>query len=327
MSAEAWWIIRISIVSAAILLAFFVILLVRRWRLEGHEQAKMLKMAAITRSYLQRVGGFAVEATTERWSDDLRLAAISHLHLLLRGGERERLMQMAELDGLLRKTLRKSAHLMAERRIDAIRLLQQFGSEACIARLRELMTRDRNAAVRLEAAFALASLGALPPPRELIRILGLLKRPPNRLDSALLRSTAEHYAEHLRRILDEPMSHAHRAIIIDALGWSDDPSVLPTLERAAEHPSDELRSGALRAAARLGHPGAAPWVLRLLSDPVPFVRLQAVNCSADLQLTSAVPMLTAMLEDEDLWVRLRAEEALERMLGFAAVKQRVGASS
>lgn len=327
MNAQAWWIVQISIVSAAILISLFLMLLLRRCRLERQESGKQSKMAAITRTYLQRIGGFPIEHGGERWSDELRLAAISYLHLLLRGGERDRLMQMAELDGLLRTTLRKSAHLMAERRIDAIRLLQQFGSEACIARLRELMTRDRNAAVRIEAAFALASHNALPPPRELIRILGMLKRKPNRLDSALLRSTAGKYAEHLQRLLDEPMSHSHRALIIDALGWSDDMTVLPTLERAAHTTSAELRSGALRAAAKLGHPGAAPWVIRLLDDPVAFVRVQAANASAALELSDAVPRLSAMLDDEDLWVRLRAEEALEKLVGFATVTRRGGAAA
>jgi HEAT repeat protein len=325
--AEAWAIVQMSIASAAILIAFFLVLLLRRWRLERHESARQSQMAAITRTYLQRIGGFSVEGDSQRWSNDLRLAAISHLHLLLRGGERDRLMQMAEIDGLLRTTLRKSAHPMAERRIDAIRLLQQFGSEACIARLRELMTRDRNAAVRKEAAFALASLNALPPPRELIRILGMLRRKPNRLDSALLRSTAGQYAEHLQRLLDQPMSHGHRALIIDALGWSDDMTVLPTLARAAQTDIAELRSGALRAAGKLGHPGAAPWVMRLLDDPVPFVRVQAVNASAALELRDAVPRLTAMLDDQDLWVRLRAEEALEKLVGFAAVTRASGAAA
>lgn len=324
MSIEAWRITQISALAAAILLAFFVILLLRRWRLERFEAEKQAKMALIIRNYVERIGGFAPQRQRERWPVDLRLEAISHLHLLLRGGERDRLMQMAELDGLLRKTLRRSSHLMAERRIDTIRLLQQFGSEACIARLREMMTRDRNPQVRIEAAFAMASLHALPPPRELIRILDLLGRKPNRLDSALLRSTAEHYAEHLQRLLDDPMSHSHRALIIDALGWSNDMGVLPTLQRAAEIDNAELRSAALRAAAKLGHPGAAPWVLHLLSDPVPFVRLQAVNCAAALGLQAAEPQLTEMLGDEDLWVRLRAEEALEKMVGFETVKRLVG---
>jgi len=175
--------------------------------------------------------------------------------------------------------------------------------------------------VRLEAAFALASLKALPPPRELIRLLGMLERKPNRLDAALLRSTAEHYADHLLWLLGEPLPEASRALIIDALGWSDNLGVLPTLERAARSASSELRSAALRAAARLGHPACALWVLRLLSDPIPFVRIQAVNCCAALQLYNAVPQLNRMLDDQDLWVRVRAEEALEKLAGFGAFRR------
>jgi HEAT repeat protein len=169
--------------------------------------------------------------------------------------------------------------------------------------------------VRVEAAFALASLNALPPPRELIRILGLFDRKPRRLDSALLRSTARHYCDHLQRLLNDPMPHWRRALIVDALGWSDNPSVLPTLARAAATDSAELRSAALRAAARLGHPSVAEWVIPLLHDPVAFVRVQAANCCAVLGLQSSRLDLIEVTSDEDLCVRLRAAHALDVLGG------------
>lgn len=323
-------VIVFSIASAVILAAFFVALLFRRWRIERLEERERETKAQITRHYLQRVGGFPQDRPNESWPDEIKLAAVSHLHLLLRGGERGRLMQMAELDGLLRKTLEKSRHFHAARRIDAIRLLQQFGSDACIARLRELLTRDRNETVRIEAAFALAALHVLPPPREVIRHLGMFSRAPSRLDSALLRSTARDYSDHLKMILNDRISHVHRALIIDALGWSGDYSVLPTLQRAASTDNAELRSAALRAAAKLGNTAAAPWVLHSLDDPVPFVRIQAVNSCAELGLTKAIPRLRQMRSDEHLWVRLRAESTLEKLVpeDFAgtvnpAVKQEI----
>ncbi|MFC0588944.1 HEAT repeat domain-containing protein [Novosphingobium aquiterrae] len=315
MSNEALLIVWISVVAAAALGSFFLLLLFRRWRIEHREASNQNKLAEITRNYLQRVGGFSVDGPDQRWPAGLKLAAISHLHLLLRGGERERLMQMAELDGLLNETLQTSKSRRAHRRIDAIRLLQQFGSEACVARLRELMARDRNPTVRVEAAFALASIDALPPPRELIRILGLFDRNPRRLDSALLRATAKHYCDHLQRLLNDPMPHWRRALIVDALGWSEDPSVLETLARAGAMESAELRSAALRAAARLGHPSVAEWVIPLLHDPVAFVRVQAANCCAVLGLASARPDLVEIARDEDLWVRLRAAHALNVLGG------------
>lgn len=311
MNPAAIIVVQVAIGSAVALAIFFAVLIVRRQRLERREAEHRLMRGQITRHYLQRVGGFPADTPRCAWPDDIKLSAVSHLHLLLRGGERERLMQMAELDGLLRKTIEKSASIRAARRIDSIRLLQQFGSEACIARLRAMLTTDRSDTVRIEAAFALAALRALPPPRELIRILGLFNRKPNRLDAALLRSTAQQYTDHLLHLLNDPMPHWRRALIVDALGWSADPSVLPTLRRAARTDNAELRSAALRASAKLGSPAADKWIIPLLRDPVPFVRLQAANSCAALGLNSAVPQLRRMLEDEDLWVRLRAEHALD----------------
>ncbi len=320
-------IIQLSIWSALGVTGFFAILLIRRWWLERHIAARREALAAITRSYLQRVSGMKTERPTTSYPAALRLSAAAHLHLLLRGGDRQRLMQLAELDGLLEATIRSSRHLRAARRIDAIRMLQQFGSEACIARLRALFTRDRHPKVQLEAAFALASLGALPPPRELVRILGMFGRKPNRLDSALLRSLAPQYPDHLKMMLDDAMPHWRRALIIDALGFTDDLTVLPALRRASEAGDPELRSAALRAAAKIGHPDVGEWVVPMLDDPVPFVRIQAANCCASLGLRGAVSKLREHLADDDLWVRLRAEHALDVLVAHWPNDETFGAAA
>ena len=299
-----------AIVALAMLVAFAIHLL-RRWYQERRKQAEKDKLTAITRSYMRRVSGQLDAEASAKWSDALKLETVSHIHLLLRGGERQRLMQMAELDGLLRATLRQSKSWQSARRIDAIRLLQQFGSEACIARLREIFVRDRNKAVRLEAAFALAAIHALPPPREMIRILGMFERKINRLDKALFRASAPHYSEQLALLFEDDISHGHRALVIDALGWSENPEMLPLLKKASRMDHDELRSAALRAAGQLGLPIVQPWVLERLQDPVEFVRIQAVNCCAALGLRDAIPHLWVLLADEAFWVRLRAEHALE----------------
>ena len=197
------------------------------------------------------------------------------------------------------------------RRIDAIRVLQLAGSTACIARLHSMMSSDRSLDVRLNAAFALASLRQLPVPRETIELLGIFKRTPSRLDVAVLRASAPDYAQHLNRILGDAMPHKWRAMIIDALGWSDDISILPVLERAASVDNAEMRCAALRGAAQLGHPAAAPWVIALLDDPSEIVRIQAANSAGALRLQAAAPRLVEMMHDEDIWVRLRAGEALQ----------------
>lgn len=291
----------------------FAILLFRRWQYDTRKLTERKILANIVRSYLRRIAGQKDAEASPHWRDELKLAAVSHLHLLLRGGERQHLMQMAELDGLLRATLKRSHGWRAARRIDAIRLLQQFGSEACIARLRELFTRDWKYAVRMEAAFALAAIHALPPPRETIRILGMFDRKTNHLDAALLRASAAQYTEQFKILLDDPLSDEKRALLIDALGWSQDPSVIPLVAESAKADNPELRSAALRAAAKIGHPLKSDWVIPLLDDPVSFVRIQAANTSASIGLVAAVPRLQKALQDEDIWVRVRAEQALDQL--------------
>ena len=304
-------IIYLSTALALGMSATLALLLFRRWRLETKLAVEQGILAAITRSYLRRIVGEPDPEGSKTWSDRMRLRAIGHIHLLLRGGERERLMQLAELDGLLHIALRQSRRWRSAQRIDAVRLLRQFGSEACIGRLREIMARDRNQSVQLEAAFALAAVHALPPPRETIRLLDLFAREPNSLDVALLRASAPVYVEQMKLLLADALPPAWRIRLIDAIGWCGDMSIVPLLSESAASDCPEMRCAALRAAAKLGHPSAEPWVLRCLDDPVGIVRIQAANSCAALRLRSAVPQLTERLSDKDLWVRLRAQHALE----------------
>ena len=105
---SAWAIIYLSMGAAIAVSAFFAILLGRRWMQEARQTSDRAKLSAITRSYLQRIGGFLQDQPGMTWPTELRIAAVGHLHLLLRGGERQRLMQLAEFDGLLDTTLRQS---------------------------------------------------------------------------------------------------------------------------------------------------------------------------------------------------------------------------
>ena len=283
-----WPIILGSGWIAGVVIAIFAVLVLRRFLDERGAASRAKDDARITRSYLRRVAGHASEDEGARWSATRRLAAISHLQCLLRGDDRSRLMQIAEFDGLLTKTLRRSSSISVATRVDAIRLMQRFGSEACIARLRQMMARDRKYRVRLEAAFALAAMSSLPPPRETMRVLAMLRRGPNRLDVALLRASAADYTDQMVLLVKEDLPEEWHAQLVDAIGWSRNPSVAPLLEKAAHHKSSEIRCAALRAASKLGQPAVAEWVRKALDDPEKEVRVQAVNACATLGLRSAV---------------------------------------
>ncbi|MBL4791810.1 HEAT repeat domain-containing protein [Citromicrobium bathyomarinum] len=302
-----------SAAMAGVVVVIFLLLVLRRYLAERQVDANKRIDAAITRSYLRRVAGHRPETDDAGWTDERRLAAVSQIQALLRGGERDRLMQIAELDGLLAATVRRSRRWRRSERVSAIRLLQRFGSELCIARLRELMARDRSPRVRVEAAFALAAAHALPPPRETMRILRMTDRAPSRLDSALLRASVPDYREQFVLLLEDDLPPVWRAQLIDALGWSGDVAVMPALEKAAGDEDPEVRGAALRASAKLGHPGGREWIMAALRDPDANVRVQAVKASEALGLRDAVPQIRDLREDSQLWVRLRAEQALEAL--------------
>ena len=312
--------IQFCVWTTVLLSAAFALLVLRRWLTERRAPFYKARQQAITRNYLQRVGGFQQD-DVDRWTVRERLSAVEHLLLLLRGGDRDRLIQLAEIDGLLDAVLRRANAWRAARRIDSIRILQQFGGESAIAKLRESLGHDRHRIVRLNAAFALASFGRLPPPRETIDMLGMPTRAPTRLDVAILRAMAPDYSDHLERLLDEQMPLDRRAAIVDALGWSGHHSVLPTLESASTFDNAEIRCAALRAAAKVGHPSVAPWVTRALDDTDSYVRIQAANSCAALGLKGAIPALRVLTHDPELWVRLRAAEALTKLRPKSAARQ------
>lgn len=314
-------IIQFCIWTTVILTGVFALLVLRRWVTERRAPIFKARQKAISRSYLQRVGGFDVEQPGVKWTVEERLKALSHLLMLLRGADRVKLIQLAEIDGLLKAPLHQCHAWRAARRIDAVRTLQQYGGEAAIAKLREVLRNDRHRIVRLNAAFALASFHQLPPPRETISLIGMPKRAPTRLDVAMLRTLAPAYPAQLVHILGDVMPHARRAAIIDALGWSNDLLVLPTLERAGSFEDVEVRCAALRAASKLGHPSAATWILKALEDPSRAVRIQAINSCAALRLTDALPALRSLSSDSELWVRLRAEEAIPPLESLEAERQ------
>ena len=297
---------------AGLVTCVFLALVIRRLLSERNRVRRDKRDTEITRDYLQRVAGHRVE-NIDRWHRKSRLRAISRMFPLLRGGERTRMLQIAELDGVLGETLRVSHGMRKADRIDAIQALQRFGSEVCIGRLREMMANDRNPRVRLEAAFALGANNALPPPRETLRVLKALNRSPTRLDIALLRSSAPLYPEQMLLLLEDDLCPAWRAQIVEALGWTESAAVIEALDNAAIHSDPEVRCAAMRASGQLGHPAARYSIILGLSDTAPMVRLQAIAACVRVGLGMTLPAINRLRNDPELWVRLRAEQAIEQM--------------
>lgn len=306
----------ITIVSsafAALMSLYLALLILRRWRSEFVAARRDAMQSTITRHYLRRAADPVIDyppADDPGWPAALRLTAVSHLLLLLRGRERERLLETVDSEGLLDPWLRRAGRRRAATRAGAIRVLEQVGSPRAVRTLVGLMANDRSPTIRIEAAGALARLGHLPNVRDTVSLLGLRAGGTTRLHFAIMRSLAPRGWREMVEMLGEQPPASLRALLVDALGWSGELSVLEHVSGASSDPDPRVRSAALTAAQQLKHVRTAEWVIALLDDPDPSLRAQAALACGHLRLVAAVRRLRSLVNDQSLWVRMRAHEAL-----------------
>ena len=301
----------VSLVFAAAMGAAMLVLLLRRHRGERQSLARNQHKIVASRVLLSSLtsadlGVNGVELPAEAWQ-----AALSHLLRLVRGNDRVRLLAVAEGQGLFADALAELRNRRPARRIDAMRLLEQFGSPECIAGLSDRMQADPVMAVRLEAAAALARIGALPPLPELLVALGMDRQPVTRLHAALFRSLAQRDAEQIAEFAGSARYGALRPLLVEAMGWTADLDMLPKLVGHASDPNHEVRCSAIRAARHLGHPGAGQWIVPMLNDGAEAVRVQAAQACGQLGLKDAITSLERLATEPSWWIRMRAKSALE----------------
>lgn len=306
--------ILISFYGALAMAALLLFLVMRRDRKERASLATAELIRTLTREIMgAEVGGAAGPAFLQARPAE-RLAAISHLIQLVRGEDRERLVTLAEEQGLLKDALRRARRSRRRQQIDALRLLGGIGGGQAMDVLYTVLREDRNLDTRLEAASLLARLDALPEPEELIDHLSLRSARITPLHRTLFRLLASRHPKEVFSLAGAgDLPPAVRALVIDALGWTEDFSALPLLSAAASDPYAPVRLAALDSASRLGHPGSARWILPLLDDPEPPVRARAIRACQLMQLSSGLPAIHALRNDPSPWVRLRAQQAEQVM--------------
>lgn len=271
---------------------------------------------AVTRDLLAAIaadGADSPNTAFEQASTADRLRAARRLIQLVRGRDRERLFEICERASLFDNALNQLSSSVELRRIDSVRELALFGSAACIGGLRRCLANDASPFVRFQAAVALSDLGHLPPCRELLPMLNFGHWPLTKMHAGLFRSIATNECEAVINLSLDEAFRRERPVLVDALGWTGDFSVLPALERHANDSDPEVRCAALRSTRRVGHPAAALWVPALLLDPSDSVRIQAVRACGDLGLRETVPLLQSLVRNPSWWVRTRATEALDKL--------------
>jgi HEAT repeat protein len=295
-----------------------LILVMRRDRKERSRAAAEANSRSLTREIMAALPGTEPPGDAYRdASSEQRLAAVSHLSRLVRGEDRVRLTAFVDRHDLVDRVLAKTRRRRTARRVDAVRALGGVGGVQAITALQDMLRHDQALPVRLEAAAMLARLEALPPANIVLDALSLEDVPITPLHNALFRALAPHRADELLKLARRRFPPALRGLIVDALGWTDDYSTLPTLEEASRAPEPEVRLAALAAGARLNHPAAAKWIVPLLEDPEQGVRAQAARACATMGLRAALPTIERMRQDPSRWVRLRAHEAVAALGGGA----------
>lgn len=308
--------IATSVLFAALSLVAILLLYLRRRSAERRQVAEASADRELSRQLLAIRAPFdrdAMKAMAIAAGQDRLERIFSQLLQLVRGDDRLQLLTIAEVMRVPDAALVRLKHRRAARRIDAMHVLERFGSEQVLRAIRACMAEDPDLLVRTEAAATLVRLDMPPPPASVVEALNLLNHPPTPVHAAIFRASAPTSGADLAAMAQGLRSGPLRSRLIEALGWSDDFAVLPALARFAQDEDAEARIAALKAARQLGHPAVREWVVPLLLDKADSVRTQAARTCGQLGLTDAIPILSNLVENSSWWVRTRAAEALAKL--------------
>jgi len=307
----------VSLYGALAMAAWLLLLVTRRDHRERRRAVEQDTMRNLTREIAAMLSDpSGALPAFERAQPHARLAAIGNIGQLVRGEDRAQLIAFVEEQNLLDRAVRQSDRGSRRKRVEAIRLLGKIGGPSALDALGRTLREDDDADVRLEAAAMLANLDGLPPPDEFIAQLRLGETSITPLHRALFRALATHRPGELFAIARAQLPAPIRALVVDALGWTEDFAALEPLAAAANDSHAPVRVAAIDSASRLGHPAAARWIIGLLDDPEPPVRARAIRACQSLGLKAGLPAIARLRQDPSPWVRLRAQQA-EQALGAA----------
>jgi HEAT repeat protein len=305
-----WW--TTVLLATAALLAMLALVLQRALKNRRTRQDETRRREL--RSLALRLLEHPDQVDPEMPARDRRLLLQVYDELLpqIRGDYADRMVALMRHLGLMDECLRQIAEPNWFTRAQACRALGSFHEPQVVLALYRAV-EDPEPAVRVEAARALAKLGAVRSVVELVRQVAPGDDLPSMQVMSLFRSLGRSAVPELAGLVDEPTGLAAKIVAADALGHIGHIEAVPALLHLYDHPSLHLRLTTIEALGRLGDPRALPAVLLCMTDSEWEVRAQAAAAAGRIGARDTIPLLGQLLQDEHWWVRYYAAEALLRM--------------
>lgn len=285
MNYILWLLYVIAYVTTGLVL-FLTVLITRRWIIAFGEKRGALHTRLLRSELLQALARGTVMTGLDHWNTRDRKAAFmvsSQLLCLIRGRDKERLLDIIEANNLLHKRLTRINRFGKSRRIATIRELAPFDCISVRGTLNGVMQDDPDAEVRVEAALVLAKMGSLPSPWQILKSIytqcGTILPAHRQLFRALMPA----HAEGLLAMALYQENRIARLLAIDGLGQSTDPIIAVKLGQLVNDRDKDIRREAIISARRIGQPAAMAWVRHALQDECPELRDAAYETMMTLE--------------------------------------------
>lgn len=279
----------------------------------GIEERRLARLTAELRPQLLRaIYDADADVSISKGASEIPviISLVRSLLPAMRGGDRDRLIEVLEQQRIVDIALRDAYSRWAVRRARAADLLGIACVERGVSQLRFLLL-DRDADVRRTAARALGLVGAAEAIPDLLAALDARRRVPlNTVTMAIIRigtPGTERLLDGLRR-----GSPRARAVCAEMLGLQGTMGAVPTLTEALlGDPVLEVRIRAARALGRIGAPGSVDALAEVMREhePAP-LRAVAARALGNIGGVRPISLLRHAVESDEHIIRQNAAHAL-----------------
>ena len=305
------WLASLLLATGA--LAIMVVLIVSRVLGSRREGLRAARRRALVQQLLR--GGVSDGSALRKAPPDLIAQTFRDLIRLVRGDERDALVEQAAQLGVPARLCRLLESGSARDRLSAAQSLADFRDPGTLQALRNALD-DRNEDVRLAAALSLAHSGGAAEVHALVERLGLGTEEDSMMIVTLFRTVAEERPHEIKALILRPETNVRaRLAAVEALAGTGDYSLVPLIARLATEADDDSEElpRYLHALGQLGHPAGREAIIHGLNRKAPEARAAAAAAAGEIGLVESMDRLGALLDDADWWVRFRSAEALVRL--------------